>query len=252
MNRILLSSVLAMAPVFAGPVVFSAAGAATGDITTALTQFRTALGALNPNTPVSFAGGRREINWDAVPAGATEPNAFPGTFFNGNVAGRARGITFTTPGTNFLVSVPDAGDDYTFFSPSKVFEPVGSAITDVRFFSPKNQKTVAVTRGFGVVFLDIDDSTTASMEFFALSGASLGVYQVPAFAGSKTFSFLGVKFDTPAIARVRIISSNPDDETAMDDFIFGEQTATPEPATYATIAAALAGLVASKRHSSRK
>lgn len=252
MKRTLLSAILALTPAFAGPVVFSAAGAATGDITTALTNFRTALGAQNPNTATNFVGGRREINWDGVPASATEPNAFPGNFFNGSAAGRARGITFSTPGSSLLVSVPDGGDDYAFFSPSKVFEPVGSDITDVNFFSPKDQKTVAVTNGFGAIFLDIDDSTTASMEFFGLSGASLGVYQVPSFAGSKTFSFLGVKFDSPAIARVRIISSSPTDETAMDDFIYGEQTATPEPATCATLAAALAGLVVVKRRSARQ
>ncbi|MCX6591300.1 MAG: PEP-CTERM sorting domain-containing protein [Acidobacteria bacterium] len=252
MKRILLSITLALSPMLAGPVVFSSSGATTGDITGALNQFRASLGGLNPNVATNFVGGRREINWDGVPAAATEPNAFPGSFFNGSATGRARGITFSTPGTSLLVSVPDAGDDYTFFSPSKVFEPVGSAITDVSFFSPKDQKTVAVTNAFGAIFLDVDDASTASMEFFNLSGTSLGVYQVPSFSGNKTFSFLGVKFDSPAIARVRIISSNPDDETAMDDFIFGEQTATPEPATYATLATALAGLAWIKRRRAAK
>ncbi len=70
----------------------------------------------------------------------------------------------------------------------------------------------------------------------------MGVYQVPSFAGTKTFSFLGVKFDSPIIARVRITSSSPTDEAAMDDFIYGEPTATPEPATWATLATAVVGL----------
>ncbi len=114
-------------------------------------------------------GGRREINWDGVPASATEPNAFQRNFSKGSAAGRGHGITFSTPGSSLLVSVPDGSEDYTFFSPSKVFGPVGSEITDVHFFSPKDQKTVAVTNGFGAIFLDIDDPTTASIEFFGLS-----------------------------------------------------------------------------------
>ena len=42
--------------------------AAACDITAALTDFRTALGTLNPNVPgeVGQSGGRREVNWDAA------------------------------------------------------------------------------------------------------------------------------------------------------------------------------------------
>jgi hypothetical protein len=55
---------------------------AAGDITATLNAFRDALGTLNANTPGSQAGGRREINWDAVPAQFTNTNDFPADFFN--------------------------------------------------------------------------------------------------------------------------------------------------------------------------
>src|SRR5690242_21855213 len=47
---------------------------AAGDITPSVNAFRDALGTLNANTPGSQAGGRREINWDAVPAANTDNN----------------------------------------------------------------------------------------------------------------------------------------------------------------------------------
>src|SRR5690348_10364597 len=47
---------------------------AAGDITPSVNAFRDALGNLNANTPGSQAGGRREINWDAVPAANTDNN----------------------------------------------------------------------------------------------------------------------------------------------------------------------------------
>src|SRR5687768_8833770 len=56
-------------------IVFKAAG----DITSALNEFRATLGTLN--TAPGAEGGRREINWDGVPAGLTNNDQFPGDFF---------------------------------------------------------------------------------------------------------------------------------------------------------------------------
>ncbi|MCE2948657.1 MAG: hypothetical protein ACK515_21580 [bacterium] len=75
---------------------------------------RAALGTLNANTPGSVGSGRREINWDGVPAASSDPNPFAGNFFHANVAGRARGVEFTTPGSGFLVSAAAGG--VTLFS----------------------------------------------------------------------------------------------------------------------------------------
>ena len=76
----------------AQPLVFAAAC----DIRAALANFQTALGPLNPNVPgeVGETGGRREVNWDAVPSGFTNTLTFPGDFFNQNFSPRARGVVF--------------------------------------------------------------------------------------------------------------------------------------------------------------
>ena len=68
---------------------------AAGDITPTVVSFRDALGTLNANTPGSQTGGRREINWDAVPAAFTNTDSFPADFFNQPVVGRAQPVGMT-------------------------------------------------------------------------------------------------------------------------------------------------------------
>jgi hypothetical protein len=65
---------------------------AAGDIRPTVADYQLALGTLNANAPGSKLDGRREINWDAVPAAFTNTNTFPGDFFNQPVVGRARGV----------------------------------------------------------------------------------------------------------------------------------------------------------------
>ena len=84
---ILLSSFALLALVnstFAAPIFRAAAGANPAGIQAAVDQFRTDLGALNPNTAQTFPGGRREINWDGVPDNFSAPNNLPNDFFNVN------------------------------------------------------------------------------------------------------------------------------------------------------------------------
>jgi hypothetical protein len=79
---------------------------------------------------------------------------------------------------------------------------------------------------------------------------------VPNTLDSETFSFLGVSFSTPEIARVRIISGNialaagatdkngdSRDVIAMDDFIFGEPV--PEAGTLTLLIMGAAAVVLS-------
>ena len=195
-----------------GARVFTAAG----DIAASVTAFRDALGALNANTPGSQAGGRREINWDAVPALFTNTNDFPPDFFNQPVVGRARGVVSTTPGTgervsdqNFADLDPEFAHEFRFFSPIRTFAPLGSDRLTVTFFVP-GSSTPARSTGFGVVFSDVDRRGSASIRLFDDEGESLGRFSAPASPGG--LSFVGVMFPSSRVARVEIRSG----EAAID------------------------------------
>ena len=239
-------------------LVRSAAGANAAAIQATVDQFRTDLGALNPNTSGSFPSGRREINWDGVPDNLAAPNNLPANFFNVN---SPRGVVFSTPGTGFQVSAnsvnptgtaaefgninPNYPTLFAPFSPQRLFTALGSNLTDVTFFVP-GSTTPALVTGFAVVFSDVDLANTTSVQFFDGTGASLGTFFVPNIAGNETLSFLGVSFSgNPRIGRVRITCGNQalsasntaNDVVVMDDFIYGEPqtaSATPTPTPTAT------------------
>jgi hypothetical protein len=241
-------------------IVYSATGS-SATVSTSVTDFRTALGTLNPNVAGSAGSGRREINWDGVPDAFAAPNALPANFFNVN---SPRGVVFSTPGTGFEVSANavnptstpiefgniDASYPQIFstFSAQRIFTAIGSNIVDVTFFIP-GSTTAAFTTGFGSVFTDVDLAATTSLSFFGAGNVLLGTWDVPNTPGSETLSFLGVLFSDPVISRVRITSGNAalgagvfeaggTDLVAMDDFIYGEPTlpaAVPEPGTWAML-----------------
>ena len=208
-------------PAAAAPIVFSASGANPAAIQPTVDVFRAALGNLNPNQPVSFADGRREINWDGVPDAISAPNNFPPNFFNVN---SPRGVVFSTPGSGFQVSADSVNPTATpiqfgninptypglfeAFSPEKLFTPVGSNITDVLFFFPGSTIPATVS-GFGAVFTDVDLANSTNIQYFYQVGALLASFSVPSWTGDQTFSFLGVSFDAgERVSRVRITSGN--------------------------------------------
>lgn len=64
------------------PQVFESAGADPASITATRDSFRSAIGGGTVAGPAgSFGGLRREINWDGVPAGFSDPNLLPANFF---------------------------------------------------------------------------------------------------------------------------------------------------------------------------
>lgn len=220
---------------------------------------------------------RREINWDGVPAGFSSPNAFPANFFNVN---SPRGAVFSTPGAGFEVSASaggptpinfgniDASYTGTFgpFSAQKLFTPIGSNLMDVTFFVP-GTATPAGTRGFGVLFSDVEQAGTTALQFFDINDQSLGAFAAPPQPGATGFSFLGAFMNagTSDIYRVRItlgnaalaagVLDNPGggtDLVVMDDFLYGNPTAVPEPTALTAVGVAGLGAVLWRRRHSRR
>ena len=260
------------APVTAAPVVFSVGGSdAASSIQPTVDAFRAALG--NPNN-ANAAGplfsGRREINWD----GGGNTNTPSGSPLNAFL--NIRGAQFTTPGTGFIQAPPSGGADgglatafsnptygdvFGIFSSPRVFTPVGSNITDTFFFIPgTNGGTQAEVSGFGAVFTDVDLATSTKVDFFDRNGNLLTEQSVLAgTVANKSLSFLGVTFDAgEQIARVRITSGNSIlatgnndggaiDLVVMDDFLFSEPRAVPEPASGALLGATAIALMSIRR-----
>jgi hypothetical protein len=247
----------------ASPIVFSASGATAGDIQATVDAFRAVLGTNNANAPGPLAGGRREINWDGGGSLLATVSPTPFTGFQD-----IRGANLTTPGTGFIQAPPDGlaaqfgnvgyGASFAPFSAARLFTPIGSNITDVTFSVPGSSGgTPAFVSGFGAVFSDVDMGDT-TIAFFGPGGALLTTLAVSAFSGSQTFSFLGVLFDAgEQIEHVRITTGNAPlgpsdvpgeiDVVAMDDFLYSEPVAVPEPASIALLAGGLAAVAATRR-----
>ena len=232
--------------------VFQAAGPNAASIQGTVDQFRTALGgANNGNAAGPLAAGRREINWDG---GGSTATALAPTPFDGFL--NTRGGRFITPGTGFvqapasgLASVfanPSYANIFSSFSPVRLFSPIGSNLTESVFFVPGGQGIPAATRGFGVVFSDIDlpDGSgpggsrgnrhlSTLVELIDPEGKVIFSGFAPASPGDGSLSFFGVVFETARIAKVRITAGEVPgidenerrDVVMMDDFIYGE----PQP-----------------------
>ena len=218
---------------------------ASGDITAAVNQYRGLLGALNPNVAGEQPGGRREINWDGVPAAFTNSDNFPGNFFNVN---SPRGVLFTTPGSAFRISDNGYVDvnaayagEFNVFSAPKLFAARGSTVTDVSFVVA-GSNTPALVSGFGSVFADVGLATSTTIQYFDAAGNLLATATAPKRSDAAGLSFVGAMFQSRLVARVRITSGNTPidpavtddansggarDIVVMDDFIYGEPRVSP-------------------------
>jgi len=231
-------------------LVFEASGATPASITPARDAFRAAVGGgIVAGANGDFGGQRREVNWDAVPAGFSDPSLLPSNFFNVN---SPRGVVFSTPGTGFLVS-SDSGsplfgfpNDLQTFSPSKLFTAVNSTITDINFFVP-GTAIAATTSAFGLVFVDVEVANLTKLEFFD-SNNTLLFSRFAMVGGNQGLTFLGGVADAgEQIARVRVTSGANAlvsdgvrgdenlDFVVMDDFLYATPTATPEPGSWSLL-----------------
>src|SRR5262249_13425969 len=155
--------------------------------------FRAALGnPNNGNNPRPLQDGRRELNWDGRNPNVLDTTA-PVTPFT--ACPNTRVSQFTRPGLGLsqaprpavapgglfmLFGNPTYGKIFTPFSPSRLFTPVGSNITEGLFFIPGTNGTVpASVRGFGAVFTDVDQASTL-VEYFGADGKLLFSSSVPA------------------------------------------------------------------------
>ena len=245
------------------PTVFQAAGLTADSIQSTVDAYRVALDPLNHNNgnnPGLLTSGHREINWDGGNPNIVDTTP-PVTPFN--TFQNTRGAQFTTPGLGLsqapvsggpqgglveLFKNPTYGTIFTAFSPSRLFTPVGSNVTEALFFLPGSNGAVpAKVTGFGAVFTDVDQpdgsgpskkrgnrGASTLIEYFGADGKVLFSSFVPASPGDASLSFFGIVFDEPLIARVRITTGDtapgPDDDqnqdiVMMDDFIYGE----PQP-----------------------
>lgn len=242
---------------FVAPAVFQTAVPAGTSIQSIVTAYQAALGGLNNNNDGAHNDGFRVINWDggnvANVTTTLSPNPFAG--FQNN-----RGALLTTPDGTGFVQAPPSGlasatvfnnptyaTIFTPFSASRLFSAIGSNVTDVTFFVPGGGNIAAATKGFGVVFTDVDQpdgsgpgekrgnrKSSTLIEYFGVHGELLFSSFVPASPGDNSLSFFGIVFPDERIARVRITSGNAvpgaddigkQDVVMMDDFIYGEPKA---------------------------
>jgi|SRR5215469_10253038 len=240
---------------FVAPKVFQANAPKAAALEGAVDAYRAALG--NPNNgnnpPPSDGSGHREINWDGgspTVLATTLPVTPFNTFLN------TRGSQFTTPGIGLsqappsggpqgglaaLFNNPTYGSIFSTFSPSRLFTPVGSNITEALFFVPgSNGADAATVTGFGAVFTGVrapgNNGPSTQLEYFDKDGNLIFTGFVPPSPHNNGLSFFGIVFEDARIARVRIttgdVAPGPNDDRVhdivmMDDFFYGEPQALP-------------------------
>lgn len=188
------------------PLVFSGTA---GGATTAFDGFRAAIG-----------GGSR-ITWDGVRLDGTDVNPATRVIVPGSTVAipvdrfRAAGALFADPyavaGDGFAAVNPATAGAFPAFSPSNTFvmfdDTAGSF--DDRFieqsFVLPGTATAAGTRGFGAIFVGVEEAGS-SIEYFGRDAGggriSLGRFAVPVGSGPGDTQFLGVLFDAAVIADV--------------------------------------------------
>ena len=218
----------------------------SGAIEADVDEFRSLLG--DPNNGVApgpLDSGRREINWDGVPAAVTNVPNFPLDFFLVN-SPRGLGYDAIDPGLEvsdqrFADINPTYAAEFTPFSGQKMFSPIGSNISAVTFLLPGpvlGPKTPV--RGFGVVFSDVDVAGSTGIILLGENGRKLGRILAPVRSDARGSSFVGAVFRDAVIEGAIIISGNGAlsplekdisqggrlDLVVMDDFIYGEPGAS--------------------------
>ena len=215
---------------------------ASGSITTEMDKFRQTIGG-NLNTAPGASDGRREIDWDGVPAELLETD-LPLDFFNPTApespAIRQRGLTYPSGASGFQVSNnsfaavnSQASSSFNAFSGNNTFANVRSKAWDMKFQIP-GKNIDATVKAFGLVLSGVDQPNSTSLEFFNGS-KSLGKFFAPPHDSSSSFSFLGVYFKNEKVTSITvnhqgilidgeadISNGGSNDLIVLDDFVYSE------------------------------
>lgn len=197
----------------------------------------------NLNALGPLPSGRREINWDGVPAQFSDNDHFPEDFFNVNAP---RGAVYDAEGgTGLRVSSnqfsdlnPTYATDLIPFSEPKLFAPVGTRVFEQKFFIPGTH-TPALVRSFGAVVVDVDKGSLSRLKAFDKNDKLIADVSVPIRRDPDEYSLVGVTFTSPVIAKVQLIlgdtppkqgvndisSGGTQDVVALDDLLYSE----PQP-----------------------
>jgi len=219
----------------------------------AFEAFRDILGGdNNGNNAGPFEDGHRQINWDAP----IVPFDMPGNFFASTVD---RGLTVNANRPEFRVSnpadgsdhlfdsiSPEAAEDFSTFSPQRLFAPLKDNKILVTFSVPgtKGHQRGTVD-GFGAIFSDVDRDGKTLIIYYDVHGCE--IHREAAKPFDKGLSFVGAHFEETPIYSVVIVNGDLPlihtkpicntircklgyekpkfDVVAMDDFLFSEPQA---------------------------
>jgi hypothetical protein len=227
------------------PLLFTGgnAGNPTG-AATSIANFETAIGGSKNTAAAPQTGGFRQINWDAVktdgtdsvagpnstvpiPAGSTHTVGIPLNRFQGQ--GVSFGAVYAVTNDGYADVNPSVAGLFPAFSSPNVFAMFNDNGIDFKFVAPSSPFTPpvsATSRGFGAVFLNVQQPGT-TITFFS-NNTVLDTLNVPTSPTAGQAVFAGELFANPIVTNVLLTLGNG------VIFRFDGTTVTPGAANSAT------------------
>jgi hypothetical protein len=249
------------------PVSFSAAG--SGGVASSMASFEAAIGGTNNGTkPGDQSGGFRHINWDGIALNGSAPGSTvisPGHVVAvAPTAVQSAGVVLPGPaavaGDGFVSVNPTVASPLRFpaFSAPNVLASFNDSPLELDVVRPAgaaSTPTPQASRGVGLVFLNVRQPNTTSVQYFDGSIPLLTAF-APVGGSAGQPSFLGELFPTAVVTRVVVSlgtaqifnfdgttsSSGPADNppsenlVAADDVVLAEPIATTSSLNFAAVA----------------